>query len=1123
MMVTRLHHPDERNPDPDPELGELLRAAIDQVRQDSPPPRSLQRALDRALLLDEPCRLAPRWRASLLAACLALAASFLVLLHSTSTDPGHPASGDLQLASGVAGPPTLLPAPPPASPPPVLLRPGPFTLAGLRDEEPSGISMGQVGSHWGDWERIIGLETLGRPPGSPGPIRYLRYTPDGPRHDPWLAWHAGAPPLTVGRIRAGDGTELTLKGLAVQVRIEGPRARTFLDHIFHTGEAGATGAIFETALPSGASPSYFAFFPGQRASEGMPAAMVPGVPMPARLPGLPSPDEAGRRIDATCWGRPQVAQVEPLRALPEELHGGAGPAPPGQELAATVAAINFRGGLGTMPPGSMVRVLLAYEELLPLRDGAVVYQHALPEVRLPEVTVTVENDASQGGDVVVEPQGCRRTVQGERLTHRWQWKSTVPAGPVVVRAVPPSRTVQTTAGRLGAHHYLLARIQPELRRQAQLPFARKAVFLLDTSAGEQPDRFDRSIRLLTTILERDAAIEQFNVLAFNSGSFWLEPAGWLTNDRQGRAAVLARLDGLLLEGAADLGAALARLDTPTPWFAPDTPVECFLLADGQASAGERDPAVLASRAERHARGPRRWHCYQMGLGEENADLYGLLTRRGGGIYRCIDETDLPTAALAHRQVCLTIDRLAFQGGPAAHDVLVAGRRAAIPAGGTLVVAARFHAAGTTTLTLEGKLGTQTVRQTYPMQIDDRGVLAPRAWGELAVHALLGPNDARLEPLALHYARRFRVPSRISALALGDYLTAPPGDDRPHRRDLDPLVQESWQACGEEPTLAQRRAQLQEQVDGWGTTAESRQRLRELAVHLPETDLQPLEAAIAGGLTLRTAADPAYLTARREQPQELRPVLDEVDRRLHRGQSEAALRLLSGLVAEHWTGSEVARLVAARFLVLDRPALAVRLLSHQVEQYPHDPAVHRALALAWHLSHRPARAALHYEAALDLLGSRSPWLAPVREEYALLVRQMLREAPLSPVLLDYFRRRLPAIDRPRESGLAVSVTWNSAGSALAVDLLDAAARPIAAAPPGASTQRLGPRSVSWASWPGDSGSVRVKLLRAAAETPLETLALVHLVQGCGTAAEKLRIRPVLLRRQGDQAMISLADR
>src|SRR5439155_13690334 len=68
---------------------------------------------------------------------------------------------------------------------------------------------------------------------------------------------------TFARVYVGDGNALELVSLQVTVTVEGPRARTLVDHIFRNPHDRQLEGTFEYPLPTGASPSYFAMFLGQ--------------------------------------------------------------------------------------------------------------------------------------------------------------------------------------------------------------------------------------------------------------------------------------------------------------------------------------------------------------------------------------------------------------------------------------------------------------------------------------------------------------------------------------------------------------------------------------------------------------------------------------------------------------------------------------------------------------------------------------------------------------------------------------------------------------------------------------------------------------------------------------------
>src|SRR5262249_32657728 len=112
---------------------------------------------------------------------------------------------------------------------------------------------------------------------------------------------------TFARVHIGDGNDLELVSLHVTVTIEGPRARTLVDHIFRNPHDRQLEGPFEYPLPSGASPSYFAMFLGQTRDtvperftrrRGAPALSEEAL---VRL----EPQELVRHVDSDDWGRLQ--------------------------------------------------------------------------------------------------------------------------------------------------------------------------------------------------------------------------------------------------------------------------------------------------------------------------------------------------------------------------------------------------------------------------------------------------------------------------------------------------------------------------------------------------------------------------------------------------------------------------------------------------------------------------------------------------------------------------------------------------------------------------------------------------------------------------------------------------
>src|SRR5262249_61151160 len=125
--------------------------------------------------------------------------------------------------------------------------------------------------------------------------------------------------------------------------------------------------------------------------------------------------------------------------------------------------------------------------------------------------------------------------------------------------------------------------------------------------------------------------------------------------------VFERLDGVVLEGATDVGAALDRLAQPGFEQTPGLPLNVFLLSDGQVTWGEPDVAHLVGKFEGRCPFTTRFHCYRVGLGAETLELLEALTRRGGGIFNVFGEADVASAAAAHRHNCMTVESVRFIG------------------------------------------------------------------------------------------------------------------------------------------------------------------------------------------------------------------------------------------------------------------------------------------------------------------------------------------------------------------------------------------------------------------------------------------------------------------------------
>jgi hypothetical protein len=856
-------------------------------------------------------------------------------------------------------------------------------------------------------------------------------------------WRRDQARPTVARVLVGPRESLELVSLHVHVTVEGPRARTLVDHVFRNPYGRQLEGTFEYPLPAGASPCYFALFPGKSQDNVPPLFARRGdtPPLPADTLARMNPADVARQVNADDWGGLHEGRVVPkgkaLETYEEVVRGRVDPA-----LLEYAGGNTFRGRVFPIPPKGFSRVLIAYEELLPVVAGRLLYRFTLPDRKLPECGLALTADSRECTRAAFRPQSARKSESGGRVTYQCHWIEAVPGGEAVFACVPARSEVQSLSGRQGENGpvYLCARVRPELPAlDRPAPFTDHAVFLLDASQSEYPDAFAVRVKLLLKVLESDPEIRFFNVLTFNVGAAWLEPAGFLPNTREGREKALARLDSLLLEGATDLSCALDALCKPSVPVPPGTPLDCFLLSDGNVTWGEADAATLAARFEQSCPFRTRFHCYRTGLGEENAELFDALTRSGGGVYACHGDAELAAAAAAHRRECFRIEGVRFAGGPNASDVLVSGRKSAVYPGGELVVAARFATPGRTTLVLEGTFAGRKVVHEYPLEVADGGELAPRAWGELAVASLLALNDESLDPLVTAYCQQFGVASRVASFLVLENDADFKRLDLERERgktvsgDLGAFLEDSWTGRGRDVSPRQELDRFLRRLDGRVPllNGPEGEHVRRLLALLRDDDLRLPDSSLRGALAHEADADRDYLAGRRRDRSDVGVYLAEARRRAGAGDLNGAVRALSGIIEEHAGRDDALRLVGYRLLDLRQPAQAARLFGNVQRQRPFEAHAYRDLAHALEACGRDGLAALQYEIILagswhQRFGAALKEVA--EEEYAALMQDAVRHRRVRKELLDLFGERLERMARPQpKADLRVTISWNTDGT------------------------------------------------------------------------------------------------
>src|SRR5207302_2563343 len=144
---------------------------------------------------------------------------------------------------------------------------------------------------------------------SPGSADEKTKSNKGGRKKP-QTWSRDGHPPTFARVYVGNGNSLDLVSLNVTVTVEGPRARTVVDHIFRNPHDRVLEGTFEYPLPTGASASYFAMFSGQ-SRDAVPQRFGRGTapPLPADALARLTPAELVKQVSAEDWGTLQEARI----------------------------------------------------------------------------------------------------------------------------------------------------------------------------------------------------------------------------------------------------------------------------------------------------------------------------------------------------------------------------------------------------------------------------------------------------------------------------------------------------------------------------------------------------------------------------------------------------------------------------------------------------------------------------------------------------------------------------------------------------------------------------------------------------------------------------------------------
>ncbi len=606
------------------------------------------------------------------------------------------------------------------------------------------------------------------------------------------------------RLMVGDKEELKLKGVQVDARIDGFRARVVLDGFYYNDQRRALEGSFQLRLPNGASPYYFAFGAATQQTRDEPRIETYYISTAMLHARGTSPERLFALSSSTPWERPREARVVPKEkaayAYTETVRRRVDPA-----LVEWAGAGIFQSRVFPLEPGKLHRIVVGYDvDLLPVGDD-VEFRLELPEMKVPCVA-DVSVASPSGTAVKIETDAKFQPSNDGRANFRFDnWNGRE----IVVRTTPPG-PVLLTGSDPQSGPYFATRVRPTLPPTTTTAGSPRAVLLVDTSLSASPEQFTVWLKLLEAILKNNRdSLEEFAVLFFNVEAHWWRDQ-FTANTAENVKELIEYAHTLSLEGATDMGQALADAAAPAWLGKAGERHDVFLLGDAAATWGEGDPAALGRMLRSGVAG--RLYTYTLGLAGSDVQLMATLARESGGaVFSVVGDEEVRAASTAHRTRPWQLVGVAIDGGS---DVLVAGRPQTIFPDQNLLLVGRGQPspASMVTLTLRQGDEEQVVKTRLAAEIASE--LAPRAYGQVAVDQLEelpgatesertgsaaangnqargGPAAKDLAAITTAFARHFRVTGRTCSLVMLE-------TEEDYRRfginpEHDQLVVNEWKA------------------------------------------------------------------------------------------------------------------------------------------------------------------------------------------------------------------------------------------------------------------------------------------------------------------------------------------
>ncbi|BBM86593.1 VIT and vWA domain-containing protein [Candidatus Uabimicrobium amorphum] len=785
------------------------------------------------------------------------------------------------------------------------------------------------------------------------------------------------------QVRVGEDQYLTLKSTRVMVSIEGMRARTIVDHLFFNPHKRVVEGEFFYTLPSHSSICYFAFYPEgikQNVTMGDKRVSLPALPLATAMYGKSV--EKYFEEEPSRFGSGKIAYAVPKEkaryAYEETVRRQVDPA-----LVEWVASNTFRARVFPIQRQSYHRIVIAYEETLPVVDNVAKYRFALNDTQTDFLLVSDKSYVQDSMSNIEKVEDPRSNFVSYHFASGSQTIDEVIFSGTLKKKFIVGKDQETT--------YFYGSISPQFPL-SYAPRSSKAVFVVDTSLSQESS-LEQCISLVDKILAKSPEIKHFNVLFFDIACGWLQP-GWIENRIDQRWRLREKTNNLTCEGATDIANALTHM-LQTPWLNNEPKVDVFLLCNGEHNWGEVSLAKAVDDFVKDAQFHSDFFCYDFGAAENRNELFDFVDAFTTRTFRHCREKDLEKLAVAHREQPMSVTDISLQG---ICDFITAKNIQNLHHGQQIIVAGKVTG-NCPTITISGYIAGQQRQFDFVVDTSKLGKLAPRAFGELAVQKMEELDEPALYSTITSFCRYFSIAGKTCSLLM---LESQQDYDR---FDIDlskdgQSVQET-QVAKQITTIEKRSVQNKESSKSKVTSIyqtllkhgylKPHNKVKEILDILTEEDFAIVREKMVHHIYSGKANEKDYL----KRAQQYLEVNDDMS---------GYLRILSSVVEQNphrKTYNNIGHLLLKKNMLPQ----AIFLFLRSCEKYPIDREMYLDLARSYRDLKKYGVAALYYQIALE---QQHWWEKTIQPEYCKMLQDVLFDEDIDVKRRAFFQVKVHAL-------------------------------------------------------------------------------------------------------------------